>query len=277
MTTKFRQALPLALAALLSGCVPVPQDQADVPPPIAAERPAGQPFPLLDPGGSELSSLHFKVLAYGPDQARQISEQAEQAYQRIMVDTNLFSFQQSRLYQIVVYGSRQEYQRKTGQPSWSGGCALGNSIYTFAGPRLYPTVAHEMTHLIWFEYMGRADSDSRWVNEGLAVYEELKAAGSEESDPFASIRSLLRSTPLTMDQMTQMVPASERRDTVSLWYAQAESMVAFMIERGGRMGFSAFLAAVRDNRPWDDAVRSAFPGVWNSLPDFYAAWQRSLQ
>lgn len=269
--------LLLCAAALLCACVPVPDEQGggDAPPPtITAVRPDGQPFQLLDAGAAELESLHFKVRAYGQDSAKAVSDQAEATYQRIMVDTNLFSFQQRALYQIVVYGSQEEYRRKTGQPDWSGGCSLGNSIFTFAGPALESTIAHEMTHLIWFEYMGRADMDSRWVNEGLAVYEELKSGG--RGDAFALARQTLRTTPLSIDQLIHLVPATERERTVTLWYAQSEALVQFMIERGGRMGFSAFLAAVKDGRPWDDAVRSSFTGNWSSLPDVVNSWQRTL-
>lgn len=276
MLCRPRPWLILALAAgLLAGCVPVPDEQGDSSlPGLAADRPDGQPFPLLDAGAAQLDSLHFTVRAYGQELARQVSDEAEQTYQRIMVDTNLFSFQQRKLYQIVIYGSQEEYRRKTGQPEWSGGCSLGNSIYTYLGPRLAPTIAHEMTHLIWFEYMGRADMDQRWVNEGLAVYEELKAGG--RGDAFAIARGTLRDTPLSVDQLIHLVPATERERTVTLWYAQSEALVQFMVERGGRMGFSQFLAALKDGRQWDDAVRASFVGNWSTLPEVVAAWQRTL-
>ena len=267
----------LAAAAGLAACVPVADEQGDAPPTITAVRADGQPFELLDAGAAELESMHFKVRAYGQDAVKSVSEQAEQTYTRIMSDTNLYSFQQRSLYQIVVYASHEEYRRKTGQPEWSGGCSLGNSIYTFGGAQLQTTIAHEMTHLIWFEYMGRADMDQRWVNEGLAVYEETKAAGNSRIDPFVLARATLRTTPLPVDQMIHLVPATERERTVTLWYAQAESIVQFMIERGGRMGFSAFLGALKDGRAVDDAVRSSFVGTWSSLADVVQAWQRSLQ
>jgi hypothetical protein len=275
MPFSWRALAVAAACALLSACVPVDevQDGGEAPA-ITAVRPDGQAFELLDAGAAELESLHFKVRAYGQDAARQVSDAAEQTYQRIMVDTNLYSFQQRALYQIVIYGSQEEYRRKTGQPEWSGGCSLGNSIYTFAGPQLYSTIAHEMTHLIWFEYMGRADMDQRWVNEGLATYEELKSGG--RGDAFAVARGTLRSTPLSIDQLIHLVPATERERTVTLWYAQSESLIQYMLERGGRMGFSAFLAALKDGRPVDEAVRASFAGSWATLPDVVAAWQRSL-
>lgn len=263
-------------AALLSACVPIDEVDTGMPPPSQTPiRADGQPFADLDAGAAQLDSLHFTIRAYGQDSARLVGDGAEQSYQRVMLDTNLYSFQPRTLYKIVVYGSQEEYLRKTLQPAWSGGCSVGRSIYTFSGPAMQQTIAHEMTHLIWYEFMGRTDMDSRWVNEGLAVYEQIKAAGNR--DPFTMQRGTLRVTPLTMDQLIHLVPATERDQTVALWYAESEDLVRFLMERGGRMGFSQFLSALKDGRTWDDAVGSAFVGQWRNMNEAYVAWQGSLQ
>ena len=127
-------------------------------------------------------------------------------------------------------------------------------------------LAHEITHLIWFEYMGHANPDYRWVNEGLAVYQENKTFGGRgQGDMFSALRGNLRSQPISMDQMIHLVPATERAYDVSLWYAQSESMVRFMIERGGRIGFSQFLSALRYDKNLDQSVAEGFPGSWRTL------------
>ena len=238
------------------------------------------PFQPLDPGAYEQVSLHFKVAAYGTDNAHQISNQAEGFYTGIMTDTNLFSFMPSGLYEIVVYASHDEYVRKTGQPDWSGGVTYGNAICSYNGPQLLQTIAHEMTHLIFNEYLGRPRRDLLWVNEGLAVYEQAKAASGTRvpGELFGSIHQQMRSQPLTLDDILGFVPLGERTDAdqrVSLWYAQSESMVQFMIERGGRIGFSQFLPALRDGKSFDESIRSAYICVWGDLVGFYSAWQAS--
>lgn len=234
-----RSAGLLLLAGLLAACVPYP---GELPDDGRGRSYAGimeGVYPGLDPGAQENSGLHFKVKAYGVDTARTLSDTAEAAYTRIMTDTGLYSFQPRGLYQIVLYGSQDEYRKKTGQPEWSGGVAVGNAIYTYMSPRLEAVLSHEITHLIWFEYMGHVNPDFRFLNEGLAVYEENKALGSRgQGDLFSALRGNVRAAPIPMDQMVRLVPASERAYEVSLWYAQSESMVRFMIERGGRIGFS---------------------------------------
>lgn len=260
----------LAVALLCCGCVPyqgeLPADYQ--PSPISAITDG--PFPGLDPGASQLESLHFKIMAYGGAASQRVADTAEAAYTRIMTDTGLYSFKPRGLYQLVVYANQDEYRRKTGQPDWSAGLSVGNAIYTFDGPHLGAVLSHEMTHLIWFEYMGRVRLEQRWINEGLAVYEESRSGQAGRG-------SGLRAQPMSLDFMMRLVPATEKDHTVSAWYAQAESMVRFMIERGGRMPFSTFLAALRDDKTLDRAIGEAFTGNWRNWSDFEAAWLRSVQ
>lgn len=269
-----------AVAAVLWGaCVPYPGDPDLMDRPSTLDREITQgTFPGLDAGANELQSLHFLAKAYGPDTVRQVSDQAEQAYQRIMTDTGLYSFRPRDLYRVVIYGTQDEYRKKTGQAEWSSGCSIGNSIYSFLQPRLESVLSHEMTHLIWFEFMtARAPVEHRWINEGLAVYEEAKAESGRASQPlFAQMLPALRSQPMPMDQMQHLVPATERAYQVSLWYAQAESLVRFMVERGGRIGFAQFLNALRDGRSLDEAVNSGFPGQWRAAVELENDWRRSL-
>ncbi|MBI4371829.1 MAG: hypothetical protein HY552_05990 [Elusimicrobia bacterium] len=265
----------LVVVAALGACVPYPAELLEDERPSLPKIASGA-FPGLDPGASDNQSLHFRVSAYGPDNARAASELAEEAYRRIMTDTGLYSFQPHGLYQIVIYGSRDEYRKKTGQPQWSAGMTLGNAIYTHSSARLGAVLSHEIAHLIWHEFMnGRVIPDQRWVNEGLAVYEESKAANGGQ-ELFSALKSSLRSAPLTIAQLRRLPPASERAYDASLWYAQAEDLVRFMIERGGQIGFSQFLTALQYGKGWDEAVAAGFPGQWRTLDEFETAWKAHL-
>lgn len=268
----------LAVAAALGACVPypaelLPDDGRGSSLPQIVEG----VYPPLDPGANQQESLHFKVKAYGADVAKSVSDSCEASYTRIMNDTGLYSFQPRGTYSIVVYGSQDEYRKKTGQPDWSSGVTVGNAIYTFYSAALDGVLAHEITHLIWYEFMnGRLTDQQRWVNEGLAVYQEAKAR-NRGRELFAGAVPTLRSAAVPIDQMMNLAPNTERAYEASLWYAQAESMIRFMIERGGRIGFGQFLAATRDGQGFDQAVYAGFPGQWRTLADFAADWKRSLE
>jgi hypothetical protein len=272
-----RKIVLLALtAAILGACVPYPGE-----PPEDGRGNSNYgiiegAYPGLDPGANEQQGLHFKVKAYGADTARAVSDMCEAAYTRVMTDTGLYSFQPRGMYEIVVYGSQDEYRKKTGQPDWSAGVTVGNAIYTFYSADLNGVLSHEMTHLIWFEFMnGRLSDQQRWVNEGLAVYEEAKArAGGREL--FANFLPTLRSAALPMDQLQNLAPNTERAYDASVWYAESESMIRFMIEKGGRIGFGQFLSSIRDGQGFDAAIYAGFPGQWRTLADFENDWKRSL-
>ncbi|MDD5656763.1 MAG: hypothetical protein PHF00_05855, partial [Elusimicrobia bacterium] len=170
-----RPSLLLAAAAGFCGCVAIPgaMDEDRLAPRSAI---TGEVFPALDAGSNEQQSLHFLVRAYGTGKAQQIADVAEACYQRIMMDTGLSSFKPlGGLYRVVVYADANEYLKKTGQPGWSSGLSIGNAIYTYEGGHIEGVPCHEMTHLIFYEFMGRSVPEQRWVNEGLAVFEESKA------------------------------------------------------------------------------------------------------
>ena len=90
----------------------------------------------------------------------------------------------------------------------------------------------------------------------------------------------MRAQPMALDEMLAFVPLSEKTEDpnapkVTLWYAQAESMVQYLVEHGGRIGFSQFLQALKDGTGFDQAIAPAYRGVWNDLAGFYQAWLNS--
>lgn len=246
------------------GCVALPPSPAG--PGAAPGAPARLDFPGLDPGAKRLAGLRFEVHAYSSDRASAVSELAERLYERIMTDTGLYSFLPGRQYPLVVYGTREEYLAKTGLPPWSGGAAVGGAIYAYDGPHLPGVLAHEMTHLVFHEYMGRSRRDLLWLNEGLAVYEEQEAAPGEAPPRFSGV-------PIPFQEMVRIQPLSEQERSVSVWYQQAAAVVRYLIERGGHIGFSQLLRELRDGRSLDDALRTGFPGRFKGFADLEETWR----
>jgi len=267
--------LPILLSSsfFVSACVPLPPGTV-----VDETRPiVNSGFEALGPGAHEEVSLHFSVKAYDAETAKQVSQLCEADYQRIMQDTNLYSFVGSRPYPITVYRDRAEYLAKTRMPEWSGGVSVGNTLAVYVGPEMEPTTAHEMTHIIFYEVFGEKAGNIRWLNEGLAVYEETQTRLSEvDARELAGARARLLTMPMPFAQMQAFVPASEQARLVNAWYLQASDVVRFMIERGGRLGFSLFLKSLRDGRTFDDAVKEGFPGQWSDARTLEAGWLASL-
>lgn len=257
----------LVLPLLLGGCIVY--QEYELKEPRSTTLTTGV-FRDLDPGAKEQSGLHFKVKAYGSVRSVQILELAEAQYQRIMNDSGLYSFQPRGLYEIAVYGSADEFHKKTQFPTWAVGLTVGNAIYAYDGPPLPAAMAHEMTHVLFHEYMRGPRTELRWINEGFAMHEEgLSTGGHVPGWPGGQ-------EPMPFSQMMGLVPATERERQVSLWYRQVGDVVGFMILRGGRVGFGKFLEGLRERRSVDDSLRTAFPGVWNTLVDLENAWRRKI-
>ncbi|MBI5202212.1 MAG: hypothetical protein HY925_11540 [Elusimicrobia bacterium] len=261
-----------ALSAVLlsSGCVTIPEYDYPGPGAPRSTTLTTGVFRDLDPGAKEESGLHFKVKAYGSTRAREILEQAEAQYQRIMNDSGLYSFSPRGLYEIVVYLNQDEFYKKTQFANWAAGVTVGNAIYVYDGPGLMPTLAHEMTHVIFHEYMRDTRTDLRWLNEGFAMYEESRALGGPGVTWPGS------QEPFPFDQMTGLVPATERERQVNLWYKQVGDLVGFMVERGGRVGMGQMFGILQNRGGIDEALRTGFPGVWTSMRDLEAAWRRKV-
>ncbi|OGR74915.1 MAG: hypothetical protein A2X32_02435 [Elusimicrobia bacterium GWC2_64_44] len=266
---------PLLLACY--ACVEVPS--GDSPAAAAAARqPVESPYQGLDPGHKTEETAHFVVKAYTSSGAAHYSALCEENYSRIMQDLGLYSFVPARPYNIVIYRDAAEFHARTGQPEWSGGAAYGNALLLFEGDGLNATMAHEMTHLIFNEFMGLSQAASlRWLNEGVAVYEETRSDQGSAAAYASRVASGVAPNPIPFSQMVNLAPQSESQKNVDRWYAQVGSVVGFLVRQGGSFSFSIFLRKLRDGVSVDRALEDTYAGMWKKLPDLEKSWKLEVQ
>lgn len=279
MTESFRlRAGTLRLLALLllclplTSCVPLPEGALEglSAPVMNTTEP---PYTSLAPGYKTYESAHFLVKAYNSDTTVAYSVICEENYNRVMGDVGLYSFAPVKPYNVVVYKDAGEYIKKTGQPVWSGGMSYGNAILVYESQGAAAILAHEMTHLIFNEFMGLANSrDFKWINEGAAVYEETRASASSRAGYGQRVNSLVKPNPIPFSQMINLAPQGEQTAVVEQWYAQAGSVISFMINDGGTLGFSIFITRLKAGTAPDAAAAEAFPGLWKNIGDIEKAW-----
>lgn len=232
----------------------------------------------MEPGFSSVEGLHFKV--FGSDRAvlETLLTRAEVFYERLMHDTGLYSFRPQEPYRIIVYDSHDHYRQATRQPSWSGGVAVGNTIGLYAHPNWEPVLAHEMTHVIFYEFMGSEASRWRWINEGLAMMQERQTLDTANQDHLKNYwRSVLRQQAMPMNQVTAFTPYTENERDVNLWYNQVESVIEFLIERGGRLNFAQFLERLRSTKDLDTSLSYAFSSKFPNLETLEKTWKAELR
>lgn len=256
-----------------------------------------------------VESLHFVVRGYNFSKIAEIARTCEDIYQKVMFDTNLLSFKPKENYSVTVYSTREEFHQITGFPSWSGGGArtklLGNlrseerdlraltSIVTHEEALTTPLLAHEITHLVFNEFMEfytAEDADRcRWLNEGLASYEELEANPPATRDEFLGVvEPLLREHALPVGEVLDFNPFRQPLVTlgtyffqgrrflftnVDVWYWQCRSLTEFLIEKHGRYNFYLFMNALKVRKDVFVALQEGYPGRWRNLTDLENEWK----
>lgn len=274
-----KKLLLAPLLALCCACVEVPTEGGPAAAASAAARlPVESPYQGLDPGHKTEETAHFVVKAYASSGAAHYAALCEENYSRIMQDLGLYSFVPARPYNVVIYKDAAEFHSKTGQPEWSGGAAYGNALLLFEGEGLKATLAHEMTHLVFNEFMGLSQSASlRWLNEGVAVYEETRSDQGSAAAHAARVTAGVAPNPIPFSQMVNLAPQNESQRNVDRWYAQVGSVVGFLVRQGGSFSFSIFLRKLRDGATVDRALEDTYNGLWKKLPDLEKSWKLEVQ
>jgi len=265
----------LLLLSCLCACVEVPSGDA---PAVLAPLPVESPYQGLDPGYKTEESAHFVVSAYSSSSAALYAGLCEENYSRIMQDLGLYSFVPVRPYNVVVYRDAAEFHAKTGQPEWSGGAAYGNALLLFESEGLGAILAHEMTHLVFNEFMGLSQGAAqRWLNEGAAVYGETRSNAVSAAAYLERVRQSVAPNPIPFSQMLNLAPQNEAQRNVDRWYAQVGSVVSFMIRQGGSLNFSIFLGRLRDGASLDSALSAAYSGLWPTLEALEKSWKLEVR
>lgn len=258
------------LLFLFSSCVDIPLQEGP------ATENVVIPYKGLEPGAVEQESAHFRLRAYSSETARKYSDLAEQLYSTVMSDTGLYSFVPGNPYEIIVYRDKAEFVRKTSSPEWSGGITYGNAILLYEHDRYPAILAHEITHLIFNEFMedyGR--NNYFFINEGVAVYEERKAYTESDFYYRGLVDSQVRKAPISFLQMMSYKPLGVPAE-VEKWYAQCSSVAEYMLKKEGGFKFYIFLKNLKSGKDIDAAFRDAYPGSWNGYKELEEKWLSSL-
>ncbi|OGR82647.1 MAG: hypothetical protein A2901_02935 [Elusimicrobia bacterium RIFCSPLOWO2_01_FULL_54_10] len=272
-----------------------------------------EPRSVSGTGLQSYESLHFRAQAPTHVKARQVSEISEKIYSKIMFDANLLSFKPRDNYPITIFRDRFEYQDQTGMPAWSGGGTLTRplgqvlpserdiraltSIVTFEEVLSPALLAHEISHLIFNEYMAffrPGDSESvRWLNEGFATYQEMEAWPDAERDSYLRLtRSLVLQNSMSMPRFLVFNPFRDPQSNIGsynwrgqslvfsnidIWYWQARELAGFLIQSQGRYNFSLLLEALKARKPLNQALAEAYPGKWRSMAELENEWLLALK
>ena len=222
----------------------------------------------------ELKGEHF-VVFYREDAAfaQEVLTRAERYYQGIASDLGYSRsdnfWQWENRAKIYIYRNHAEFLTATGKKSWIHGTAFYEKreivSYQWGQGFLEMLLPHELCHLIFRDFVGFKGEVPLWLDEGVAQWEEAQ----RRKWALDAVKGLvLKKEYIPLKELTQMGPGSESDPVLSAkLYAQAVSLVGYLVEEYGPSKFSLFCRELRDGKNIDAALSFVYT---DSIPNIEA-------
>ncbi len=229
-------------------------------------------FPFLtSPGLSageyfqELKGDHFIVYHHVQESyALEVLREAEAYYHSIAGRLGYDRFDKfwtwDNRVKIYLFASRGDFLSGTQAPGWSGGFANYRlkilAGYPEAENFLARVLPHEITHLMFRDFVGTQGKIPLWLDEGVALSQE--SGRREEFDGIVR-RALRQKAWIPLDRLARVRSgASLGPETAAVFYAEAALAVDFLLSGYGRDKFTEFCRYLRDGKDVNEALRKAY-------------------
>ncbi len=236
----------------------------------------------------ELKSDHFIIYYLGDESfASETSRKAESYYDRIASDLGYSRYdkfwQWDDRAKIYLYRNHEDFLRATNKPSWVHGTAVyeKKEIISYEwGSGFFDTLLpHEMAHLIFRDFVGfplikgRAGWERTiplWMDEGVAQWAEAgKRARAAEI-----VGALIKSKKyIPLDQLMTIYNDTAVDAEMSLKvYAEAVSLVGYLIKEYGADRFALFCKQLRDGKSVDEGLSFVYTGSIQNIKELESKW-----
>lgn len=202
--------------------------------------------------------------------------EAEKYYNSILEDLGYRRFEfwsWDNRAKIYLYKDAYDYHADTQGLYWSAAevDVKKRVIKTFVEQGLFfdSILPHEMTHIIFREFVGDKISLPLWLDEGIACSQEK----SNLNERMRVARDLVvRSTSVDLNMLSGI--KDSETITPRIFYAEAASLVVFLLEQYGRDKFLEFSRRLRDGIDWQEALMSAYR--FADLNDMQEKWKEFM-
>lgn len=175
---------------------------------------------------------------------------------------------------IYLFDNSADYLKDTGRQEWSGAMVhiKKHIIKTFINQEDFfeSILPHEMTHIIFREFVGIKAALPLWLDEGVACSQEKTRLNQRLQ--FA--KNLIKSNiyiPLNklseIKDYTLVAP--------EIFYAQSASLVVYLFEKYGPGNFLDFSRRLKENEPWKEALKDTYR--FSDLTDMEKKWKAFIE
>ena len=173
---------------------------------------------------------------------------------------------------IYIYDDQQDYTTDGAHFGWASGHAniARKEIRTYPAAAGFfdSTLPHELAHLIFREFIGN-QRIPLWLDEGVAMYQEKAKRWGANKMVAAAMKS---GKFLSLEEMTYDRLSKEKdQEIINLFYAEAASIVYYMIVELGETRFENFCRKLSDGMSFEEALETNY-GRFHSIKDLNDRW-----
>jgi len=229
-----------------------------------------------------LKRMHFVIYHNNQSFANKISWKAEYSYKKIIRHFNINGFhpwEKDKKCTIYIFKNREDFIKGAKAPSWSTGLARYNPprLYIYKGSRdlIENTLPHEVTHLIFAEFMDR-NKIPLWLNEGMAQYEEEKW---DKGYTKGYLKSHVRKgIYIKLDKLFNMKTYPAGEEELRLFYFQSASVIDYLREEQIASLFGKFLLKIKEGKSVELALKQTYQWKFQSgIPELEDRWIKYIK
>lgn len=227
----------------------------------------------------ELKSEHF-IVFFTDDQAfaKEVSLKAEGYYKSIASELGYQRYSgfwtwDNRV-KIYIYPDKTAFAAATGEKEWSEGMAdyFNKKIVSYVWNQGFfeALLPHEITHLIFRDFVGIEGAIPLWLDEGIAQWMEPK----KREMLYGAMQNLItQGEILSLDKMMSLdIRRATDAALVQTFYVEAASLVGFLVRQYGSGDFIGFCRQLRDKKNIDEALTFAYPTTVRDLEKLEQKW-----
>jgi len=181
---------------------------------------------------------------------------------------------------LMLFRTKQTYTTYTAKPSWSIATTDIDSqaVYIMENDDFEGNFVHELTH-IYFDGFFMPSYSPLWLSEGFAVFMQTQAQTPAETRWIKKNTESFRAGEYI--DFKEFLDVKSLKDypksDVVMWYAQAYSVVSFLLKDKSRDEFYQFCKNLKEGMPLGRALYRAYGMPFNTAEALEYAWQADLQ
>jgi hypothetical protein len=224
---------------------------------------------------------HCIVYREGIEASEDFLTTLENLHSNLMLDLAAFSpWDNNAKITLYLFRSQNAYHQVTGRPAWSGGASsvAHRTVYVYESDEMMSILAHEMTHVYFDGYFLDGHPDPLWLSEGLATAIQVDRGLSKPNWLPENLSILGRGGGFHFDDFMRVTnTAGANDDNVRLWYAQAYSVVRYLLRLQGHSSFFHFCQFLKAGDPLHTALYRAYGMPFNRVEALEYAWRSHLK